>query len=97
MSLVIQYGAAKLMKEKDQDTGNIIKYFLSTSIYCRKYPTGQSTYYYGANGYHARYPWPERKIEEEVQLMSEISEEGRPTVRQRLSRESGYTGLSILH
>lgn len=29
--------------------------------------------------------------------MSEISEECRPTVRQRLSRESGYTGLSILH
>ena len=32
-----------------------------------------------------------------MQLTSEISEEGRPTVRQRLSRESGYTGLSILH
>ena len=99
MSLVIQYGAAKLMKEKDQDTGNIIKYFYQLLYIVGSIdPTGHSTtYYYGANRYHARYPWPERKIEEEVQLMSEISEEGRPTVRQRLSRESGYTGLSILH
>lgn len=30
-----------------------------------------------------------------MQLMSEIAEEDR--VRQRLSRDSGYTGLSILH
>ena len=29
--------------------------------------------------------------------MKEISDEDRRTVRERLSRESGYTGLSILH
>ena len=29
--------------------------------------------------------------------MREISEEDRSSVRQRLSKESGYTGLSILH
>lgn len=32
-----------------------------------------------------------------MQLMSEIAEEDRSSVRQRLSRDSGYTGLSILH
>ena len=29
--------------------------------------------------------------------MKEIAEEDRPTFRERLSRESGYMGLSILH
>ena len=71
---------------------------MSTSFVGSVDPTGQSnTYYYGANRYHARFPWPERKIEEEVQLMSEIAEEDRSSVRQRLSRDSGYTGLSILY
>ena len=37
------------------------------------------------NRYYARFPWPERKIEEEVKLMREISEEDRSTVRQSWS------------
>lgn len=32
-----------------------------------------------------------------MKSMREISEEDRTSVRQRLSKESGYTGLSILH
>lgn len=48
-------------------------------------------------GYHAIFPLPERKIEEQVQVMRESSEEDRSTVHQRPSKESGYTGLGILH
>lgn len=60
-------------------------------------PAGGTHYYYGQNRFHARFPWEERKLEAELAKMKEIAEEDRPTVRERLSRESGYTGLSILH
>lgn len=40
--------------------------------------------------------WEEQKLAVELAKMKEITDEDRPTVRERLSRESGYTGLSIL-
>ena len=56
-----------------------------------------STYYIGDNRYHARFPVAPRVLEDEVQKMSKIEDEDRPTVRSNLAKESGYTGLSILH
>ena len=38
-----------------------------------------------------------RELEVELPKMKEIDAEDRRSVRERLSRESGYTGLSILH
>ena len=55
-----------------------------------------STYYYGENRYHARFDWEERKIEDLPQ-MAAIDTDDRRTVRAQLSRNSGYTGLSVLH
>jgi len=58
---------------------------------------GGSTYYIGGNRYRARFPVPPRNLEDDVSKMSEIESEDRPTVRAALARQSGYTGLSILH
>lgn len=41
--------------------------------------------------------WETREIEEELPQMTTIDSEDCPSVRARLSRNSGYTGLSILH
>lgn len=60
-------------------------------------PGRASTYYYGKNRYHARFHWEERKLQEEIPQINNIDTEDRPTVRAQLSRNSGYTGLSILH
>ena len=60
-------------------------------------PDGGSTYYYVNNRYHARYPWEERKLEEDLKIMKDINEEDRKTVGANKSRTSGYTGLSILN
>ena len=57
---------------------------------------GGTHYYYGQNRLHARFPWEERKLAVELAKVKEIADEERPTVHERLSRESGYTGLSIL-
>lgn len=54
-------------------------------------------YYYGQNRFYARFPWEDRNLEVEIAKMKEAADEHRATVRERLSRESGYTGLSILH
>lgn len=61
-------------------------------------PSGTgTTYYYGQNRFAARFPPESRKLETEVAKMKEIDAEDRRTVRERLSRDTGYTGLSILH
>ena len=44
-----------------------------------------------------RHPWPERKLELAIPVMSSIDKEDRPSVRASKSKECGYTGLSILH
>ena len=56
-----------------------------------------STYYVANNRYHARFPVEPRVLEDEVSMMTRIEEEDRPTVRATLAKQSGYTGLSILH
>lgn len=61
-------------------------------------PSGTgTTYYYGQNRFAARFPLDKRELEVELPKMKEIDAEDRRSVRERLSRESGYTGLSILH
>lgn len=49
------------------------------------------------NRYHARYPWEKRKLDEDLETMKDICEEDRKTVRANKSKNSGYTGLSILY
>ena len=71
--------------------------FPSNITFAGTNPGGKSAYYYGGNRYHARFAWEERKIEEELVKMTAIDTEDRPTVRAQLSRNSGYTGLSVLH
>ena len=56
-----------------------------------------STYYIANNRYHARFPVEPCVSDDKVCTMSQIEEEDRPTVRSTLARQSGYTGLSILH
>ena len=47
--------------------------------------------------YHSRYPSDERDLNMFVQTMKDIECEDRPTVHATMARESGFTGLSILH
>ena len=58
---------------------------------------GCSTYYVGNNRYHASFSIAPRVLEDEIETMSRIENEDRPHVRSNLAKESGYTGLSILH
>ena len=58
---------------------------------------GGSTYYYGENRLHFRFPWEKRNLGDDVELMCTIGEEERCSVRATLSKCSGYTGISILH
>ena len=73
-------------------------------LHCTKHLTGTinpsgtgTTYYYGNNCFAERFPPEERKIETEMAKMKEIADEDRRTVREKSSRGTGYTGLSILH
>jgi len=59
-------------------------------------PSG-TNYYYGNFRYHVRHPWPARELELSLPMMNSIEVEERPTVRANKSKESGLTGLSILH
>ncbi|KAL5506629.1 hypothetical protein EMCRGX_G008326 [Ephydatia muelleri] len=54
-------------------------------------------YYYGNYRYHSRYPSDESDLNMFVQTMKDIECEDRPTVHATMARESGFTGLSILH
>lgn len=44
-----------------------------------------------------RYPAEKKSVLDNLELLSDIVSEERISVRQRLSKESGYTGLSVLH
>ena len=44
-----------------------------------------------------RYPYQKRKLEEELPIMKSLEEEERPTYFQRISKENGLLGLSVLH
>ena len=54
-------------------------------------------YYYGDYHKSTKYPWPRRNINEDLQGLHAIEDEGRKTVAQEMAKEAGFTGLSILH
>lgn len=60
-------------------------------------PDGGTTYYYGNNRFHARFPFDQRKLDDDDRLIQSIADEDRPTRRESMSRNSGYTGRSNLH
>lgn len=71
-------------------------------MYCSSFfigtnPGGGSTYYYGENRYHARFPWETRQLEEDLDTMKDIAAEDRTSVRANKSKSCGYTGLTILY
>ena len=53
--------------------------------------------YIANNRHRIRFPVQSRVLVDEIPRTSQIEEEDRPTVRSSLARQSGYTGLSILH
>ena len=55
-----------------------------------------STYYYPDNRKYIRYPWEKRSYFDDFDKLKQIDEEDRSTVRQKLSKETGYTGISAL-
>ena len=54
-------------------------------------------YYYPNFRKQARFPAEKKSIMDNLELLYKIASEERTSVRQQLSKESGYTGLSILH
>ena len=54
-------------------------------------------YYYPNFRREARYPAENKNVLNNLDLLTNIALEERTSVRCRLSKESGYTGLSILH
>ena len=61
-----------------------------------RYPE-TTRYYHGHFRYLFRYPWPERTLSSSLKEMKRVDIEDRPSVRASLSKECGFTGLSILH
>ena len=47
--------------------------------------------------FHARVPFDERNLDDDDRLIKSIADEDRPTVREAVNRNPGYTGRSILH
>ena len=58
---------------------------------------GSNHYYYGNYRKSTRYPWPKRNIHDELETLQLIVQEERRTVAQEMAKESGFTGLSVLH
>lgn len=54
-------------------------------------------YYYGEYRKSAKYPWPKRNMDDEIETLKSIEDEERKTVAQAMAKESGFTGLSALH
>lgn len=54
-------------------------------------------YYYGEYRKSAKYPWPKRNMDDEIETLKNIEDEERKTVAQAMAKESGFTGLSALH
>ena len=54
-------------------------------------------YYYPDFRKQARFPPEKKSVLDNLELLHKIASEERISVRQQLSKESGYTGLSILH
>ena len=56
-----------------------------------------SHYYFGNCRYHAKYPPEKRSLSDSVRDMNDIEDEDRVSVRAKLAKEMGFTGLSPLH
>ena len=67
------------------------------SVFSGERNPSATNYYYGNFRYHTRYPWQERELESSLPVMKQVDMEERPSVRANKSKESGFTGLSILH
>jgi len=59
------------------------------------YP-GSTRYYYVGNRHMMRFPFKNRDVESDFDLMKDIEKEERISVKHNKSKESGYTGVSIL-
>lgn len=66
---------------------------LSKGVYI---PASQH-YYYPDNRYQAHFPPQSKDILTNLELLTEIEEEERVTVKLNKAKECGYTGLSIMH
>ena len=60
-------------------------------------PTVSNQYYYGNFRYHVRHPWARRDLSASLPDMRKVDMEDRVSVRATMARDSGFTGLSILH
>ena len=69
----------------------------SLSLFLGKYQEAQKHYYYPGLREQFRFPPTKREIAEELPLMTEIEQEERTTVKDRMSKESGFLGVSLLH
>ena len=78
------------------------------AIFCGKNPCcrckcgstldpNRNHYYYGGYRKAAKYPWPKRNIDDELEILQRIEDEERKTVAQTMAKNSGFTGLSALH
>ena len=74
----------------------IMNMFLFCTFSSGTYIPEANHYYYTGFRKQTRYPSEEKSVVGSYDKLCEIEEE-RITVRQKQARESGYTGLSILH
>lgn len=56
-----------------------------------------TNYYYGDFHYHNRHPWPAKNLQLSLLKMKDVELEDRPTIRNNKAKQSGFTGVSILH
>jgi len=56
-----------------------------------------TNYYYVNFCYYNHHPWPARELQSSLLKMKELELEDLPSVRKNKAKESGFTGISILH
>ena len=54
-------------------------------------------YYFGNFRLHARHPWQSRELSSSLAAMKRVDTEERSSVQIAIAKETGFTGLSILH
>ena len=55
-----------------------------------------STYYYTENRKRCRFPWPSRNLVECEDVMDDIENEPRVSIKAKMAKETGFTGRSQL-
>ena len=76
---------------------HIIIYTPYHDFFIGEYFLASRHYYYTNNRYHTRFPPESKDILTKIALLNEIEQEERVAVRENMSKECGYTGLSIMH